>query len=65
MISPDKVDRSALLRTLQFFADALIVFVLYILPVLIVIAIPITILVLIVRALVRRAKQRKQAKSTE
>jgi hypothetical protein len=54
-----------LLRTLQFFADAAIVFVLYILPVLVVIAIPIVILVLIIRALVRRAKRRKRAKAAE
>jgi hypothetical protein len=54
-----------LLRTLQFFADALIVFGLLILPVLLVIAIPIAILVLIIRALVRRAKRRKRAKAGE
>lgn len=54
-----------LLRTLQFFADVAIVFVLYILPVLIVIAIPITILVLIIRGLVRRAKRRKLEKAKE
>ena len=54
-----------LLRTLQFFADAAIVFVLFILPVLVVIAIPIVVLVLIIRALVRRAKRRKRAKAAE
>ncbi len=54
-----------LLRTLQFFADAAIVFVLFILPTLIVIAIPITILVLIIRGLVRRAKRRKREKAKE
>ena len=48
-----------LLRTLQFLADAAIVFVLYILPVLIVIAIPIVALILLIRALVRRRKRRK------
>jgi hypothetical protein len=54
-----------LLRTLQFFADAAIVFTLFILPVLLVIAIPIVILVLIIRALVRRSKRRKRAKAAE
>jgi hypothetical protein len=54
-----------LLRTLQFFADATIVFVLFILPVLVVIAIPIVVVVLIIRALVRRAKRRKRAKVAE
>ena len=48
-----------LLRTLQFLADAAIVFFLYILPVLIIIAIPITALIWIIRALVRRRKRRK------
>jgi len=48
-----------LLRTLQFLADAAIVLVVLILPVLIVIAIPITGLFLLVRALVRRARRRK------
>ena len=51
-----------LLRTLQFLADAAIVFVLLILPVLIVIAIPITGLVLLIRVLVRRRKRRKAEK---
>jgi len=54
-----------LLRTLQVFADVAIVFVLYILPVLIVIAIPVTILVLTIRGLVRRAKRRKREKAKE
>ena len=48
-----------LLRTLQFLADAVIVFVLLILPVLIAIAIPIIGLVLLIRALVRRRRRRK------
>ncbi|MBN1933735.1 MAG: DUF4349 domain-containing protein [Anaerolineae bacterium] len=52
----------ALLRTLQFFADVIIVFVIYILPVLIVIAIPIAIAVLIIRALWKWNKHRRQAK---
>jgi hypothetical protein len=51
-----------LLRTLQFLADVAIVFVLFILPVLIVIAIPLGALILGVRALWRRAKRRKAAK---
>jgi hypothetical protein len=54
-----------LLRTLQFFADAAIVFVLFILPTLIVIAIPIVILVLIIRGLVRRSKRHKREKAKE
>jgi hypothetical protein len=51
-----------LLRTLQFFADAAIVLGLYILPTLLVIAIPVAIVVLIIRAVWRRAKRRKLAK---
>jgi hypothetical protein len=54
-----------LLRTLQFFADAAIVFGIYILPTLVVIAIPIAIVVLVVRAIWKRAKRRKRAKQTE
>ena len=54
-----------LLRTLQFFADVVIIFVLYILPTVVVIAIPITVLVLIVRALWRWFKRRKRAKAAE
>jgi Flp pilus assembly protein TadB len=54
-----------LLRTLQFFADAAIVFVLFILPTLLVIAIPIAILVLVIRAIWRRVKRRKQEKAAE
>jgi hypothetical protein len=54
-----------LLRTLQFFADAAIVFVLFILPVLVVIAIPIAVVVLVIRGLVRRAKRRKREKAAE
>jgi hypothetical protein len=48
-----------LLRTLQFLADAVIVLFLLVLPILIVIAIPITALFFLVRALVRRARRRK------
>lgn len=48
-----------LLRTLQFFADVSIVFVIYILPVLIILAIPVVIAVLIVRAIWKRVKQRR------
>ena len=65
---PEGTARNAirmLLRTLQFFAEVAIVFALYILPVLIVIAIPVTIVVLIIRGLVRRAKRRKRAKAKE
>lgn len=51
----------ALIRTLQFFADVVIVFVLYILPVLIILSIPVVGLILIVRAAWKRAKQRRQA----
>ena len=49
-----------LLRTLQFFADASIVFTLYILPVMIVIAIPIAGLYLIVRAIWRAVRRRRR-----
>jgi hypothetical protein len=51
-----------LLRALQFLADAAIVFVLLIVPVALIIAIPIVALVLLVRAIRRRRKQRRQAK---
>jgi hypothetical protein len=54
-----------LLRTLQFLADAAIVFFLYILPVLVVIAIPIVGLVFLIRVLVRRRKRRKAAQKAE
>lgn len=50
-----------LLNTLQFFADAGIVIVLYVLPVLIVIAIPLVLLFLLARAIWRRMRRRKQA----
>jgi hypothetical protein len=51
-----------LLNALQFLADAAITFVLFILPVLIVIAIPIVGLYFVVRALVRRSRRRRGAK---
>jgi hypothetical protein len=54
-----------LLRTMQFFADAAIVFGLYILPTLIVIAIPIVVLVLLIRAMWRRAQRKRAAAPTE
>jgi hypothetical protein len=50
-----------LFRTLQFFADAAIVFFLYILPTLVVIAIPIGALVLLIRAVWRRARRQRAA----
>jgi hypothetical protein len=50
-----------LTRTLQVFTDVLIVLVLYILPTILVLAIPVAILVLIVRAIWRRVKKRKGA----
>jgi len=49
-----------LLRTLQFFADAGIVFTLYILPVMIVIAIPIAVLYLIARTIWRAVRRRRR-----
>jgi hypothetical protein len=52
-----------LLRALQFLIDAAIVFFLLILPVLLIIAIPIVGLVLLIRALVRRARRRKAEKA--
>jgi len=52
-----------LLQALQFLADAAIVFSLLILPVALIIALPIVLLVLLVRAIWRRRKQRKQAKA--
>ena len=52
-----------LLKTLQFFADAAIIFGIYILPTVIVIAIPIAILVLIIRAIWRWARRRKRARA--
>jgi hypothetical protein len=54
-----------LLRTLQFFADAGIVFVLYILPTLIVIAIPVVILVLLIRAIWRRVRRRRRSRAEQ
>jgi hypothetical protein len=48
-----------LLRTMQFFADAAIVFFLYILPTLIVIAIPVAAIVLVIRAIWRRARRKR------
>ncbi len=50
-----------LISTLQFFAQVVIFFVLYILPIAIVIAIPIVITILIIRAIWKRVKRRKQA----
>jgi hypothetical protein len=52
-----------LIRILQFFVDALIVFVVVILPVLLIIAIPIALLVWAMRAIVKRARRRKQARA--
>ena len=49
-----------LLRTLQFFADAAIVFFLYILPTLIVIAIPVVALILLIRAIWRRVRRKRE-----
>lgn len=48
----------ALLRTAQFLADALIVFMLYILPTLVLIAIPLALLFLLGRAIWRRIRRR-------
>jgi hypothetical protein len=50
-----------LLRTLQFFADAAIVFFLYILPTLIAIAIPVVALILLIRAIWRRVRRKREA----
>lgn len=52
-----------LLRTMQFFADAAIVFFLYIVPTVVVVAIPIVALVLLIRALWRGI--RRQRATTE
>lgn len=49
-----------LLNTLQFFARVTIVLVLYILPVLVVIAIPLVLLFLLARAIWRRIKRRRR-----
>jgi hypothetical protein len=54
-----------LIRTLQFLADAAIVLFLYIVPVLIVLAIPVTALVLLIRTLVRRRKRRRATQNQE
>ncbi|MBN1582477.1 MAG: DUF4349 domain-containing protein [Anaerolineae bacterium] len=54
-----------LIRALQFFADAIIVFVLLILPVVIVIAIPVVIAFFIIRAIWKRAKRRRQEKKIQ
>jgi hypothetical protein len=48
-----------LLRTMQFFADAAIVFFLYILPTLVVIAIPVAGIILAVRAVWQRVRRRR------
>lgn len=55
----------ALIRTLQFFADAAIILIFYILPVLIVVAIPVTVIVLVIRVVVRRARKRRRARAEE
>jgi len=54
-----------LIRTLQFFADAIIVVVLLILPVVIVIAIPVVIAFFIIRAIWKLAKRRRQEKKIQ
>jgi hypothetical protein len=54
-----------LIRTLQFFADAIIVFVLLILPIIIVIAIPLIVVFFVIRAIWKRAKRRKQEKKIQ
>jgi PBP1b-binding outer membrane lipoprotein LpoB len=51
----------ALVNALKFFANAGIWIVIFVLPVLVVIAIPIYVLILIIRALVRRSKAAKAA----
>ncbi len=53
-----------LLRTLQFFADAAIVFTLYILPTLIVVAIPIAAIILIIRAIWRRVRRKRETSAS-
>jgi hypothetical protein len=54
----------ALVRALQFFADALIVFFILILPILLLVAIPIALLIWAIRAIWKRVKRRKRAKET-
>lgn len=51
----------ALLNSLKFLANAVIWIILYIIPMLVAIALPIWLVVIIVRALVRRGKKRKGA----
>ena len=63
---PQGVARDAirmLIRTLQFFASILIVFFLYILPILLALAIPVAVLFLIARAIWRRVRKRKGTRS--
>jgi hypothetical protein len=48
-----------LLRTMQFFADAAIVFFLYVVPTVIVVAIPVAALVLLIRALLRGIRRQR------
>ncbi|MFN2230505.1 MAG: DUF4349 domain-containing protein, partial [Anaerolineae bacterium] len=50
-----------LLRTMQFFADAAIVFFLYIVPTVVVVAIPIAALVVLIRALWRGIRRQRAA----
>jgi hypothetical protein len=52
-----------LLRALQFLIDAAIVFFLFILPVVLIVALPVVGLVLLIRSLVRRARRRKAAEA--
>ena len=52
-----------LLRTLQGFVEVLIVVVLYVLPVVLVLAIPLAVLIFVGRAIWRRVKKHKDAKS--
>ncbi|MBN2502045.1 MAG: DUF4349 domain-containing protein [Anaerolineales bacterium] len=60
-VAKDAVE--ALVKTMRFFGDAAIWILIYLLPVLIILAIPVVVLVFVIRALVRRSKAKKAAKA--
>ena len=60
-VAKDAVE--ALVKALHFFGEAAIWIVIYLLPVLIILSIPVVVLVFAIRALVRRSKAKKAAKA--
>jgi hypothetical protein len=60
-VAKDAVE--ALVKTMRFFGDAAIWIVIYLLPVLIVLAIPVVVALFVIRAFIRRRKAKKAAKA--